>query len=56
MKFGFEGGRPFRQEGFFKGETQTLYLGFSYRFGSSKSKALQRKQRDDNQLRGGGMI
>lgn len=48
--------RPFNQELFFKGETQNVYLGFSYRFGGSKNRGLQRKQRDDNETQGGGMF
>lgn len=48
--------QPYNQELFFKGETQTVYLGFSYRFGGSKNRALQRKERDDNETQGGGMF
>jgi len=47
------GGRPFEQIGTFKGETQTVYLGFSYRFGGGKNKALKRKDRDDDNAGGG---
>ncbi|MEG9328119.1 TonB-dependent receptor [Salinimicrobium catena] len=45
--------RPLPQEGSFMPDTQTIYAGFSYRFGGGKNKALQRKQRDDNTARGG---
>lgn len=47
---------PSPQEGELKSETQNLYLGFSYRFGGGKNRALQRKQRDDNTANGGGMF
>lgn len=56
QEFRFINGRPLPQEGRFKGESQTVYLGFSYRFGGGKNKALQRKQRDDNQAEGGGVF
>ena len=45
--------RPLPQEGSFMPDTQTVYVGLSYRFGGGKNKALQRKQRDDNTARGG---
>ncbi|SDL52586.1 Outer membrane receptor proteins, mostly Fe transport [Salinimicrobium catena] len=45
--------RPLPQEGSFMPDTQTVYAGFSYRFGGGKNKALQRKQRDDNTANGG---
>jgi hypothetical protein len=47
--------RPIPQKGSFMPDTQTVYAGFSYRFGGGKNKALQRKQRDDNTA-GGGMF
>ncbi|MDT0688448.1 TonB-dependent receptor [Salegentibacter sp. F188] len=56
QEFQFTDGRPFPQEGRFKGETQTVYLGFSYRFGGGKNSALKRKSRDDNEAGGGGMF
>lgn len=56
QEFQFINGRPMPQEGRFKGETQNLYLGFSYRFGGGKSKSLQRKQREDNEAQGGGVF
>ncbi|MDT0643504.1 TonB-dependent receptor [Zunongwangia sp. F363] len=56
QEYRFVDGRPFPQRGRFKGETQTVYLGFSYRFGGGKNKALKRKNRDDNEAGGGGMF
>lgn len=54
MQFAFNGERPYRANGHFKGETQTAYVGFNYRFGSGKNKAIQRKQRDKNETQGSG--
>lgn len=54
MKFAFEGDNPYPQNGEFKWESQSLFFGFNYMFGSGKNKALQRKQRDDNTKQGGG--
>jgi len=54
MKFAFEGDNPYPQAGEFKWESQSLFIGFNYMFGTGKNKALQRKQRDDNTKQGGG--
>lgn len=54
MNFSFEGTKPYRQKGEFNWESQSVYLGFNYRFGGEKNKALQRKRRDDNEKQGGG--
>ena len=51
-----ENGRPFDQTGVFKSETQTVYLGFSYRFGGGKNRAVKRKQRDNDDSGGGGIF
>jgi len=56
QEFRVEGGRPFEQRGRFKGETQTVYLGFSYRFGGGKNKALKRKSRNNDESGGGGVF
>ncbi|SDR66656.1 outer membrane beta-barrel protein [Gramella sp. MAR_2010_147] len=56
QEFRVEDGRPFEQTGRFKGETQTVYLGFSYRFGGGKNKALKRKSRDNDESGGGGVF
>ena len=56
QEFSVTGGRPFEQIGTFKGETQTVYLGFSYRFGGGKNKALKRKSREDDNSGGGGIF
>jgi len=54
MKFQFETEKPYPQTGKFNWESQTAYLGFSYRFGGGKNKAKQRKRRDNNEKQGGG--
>jgi len=56
MRFAFEGDRPFLQTGRFNWESQNVYAGISYRFGSGKNRAAQRKRRDDNTKQGGGGI
>lgn len=54
MRFKFNSERPFVQNGRFKWESRTAYIGFSYRFGGGKNKARSRKQRDNNERQGGG--
>jgi outer membrane receptor protein involved in Fe transport len=56
MNFSFDGDLPYKQEGAFYWESQSIYLGFNYRFGGGKNAALQRKQRDKNETQGGGMM
>ena len=57
FNFAFDGDKPIRRNGQFNWETQTAYVGFNYRFGSGKNKAIQRKQRDANESQGsGGMM
>ena len=54
MKFEFEGDRPTPQVGQFNWESNTWNIGLSYRFGGGKYRALQRKNRDDNEKSGSG--
>lgn len=54
MNFSFDGTLPYKQEGAFYWESQSIYLGFNFRFGGGKNAALQRKQRDKNETQGGG--
>lgn len=54
MKFEFEGDRPTPSAGQFNWESNTWNIGFSYRFGGNKYKALNRKNRDDNEKSGSG--
>ena len=54
MKAGFYGDNPYPQTGQFTWESQSVYVGFNYMFGTGKKKSLQRKQRDSNTKEGGG--
>lgn len=56
MRFAFKGEYPYAQEGAFNWESNNVYVGLSYRFGSGKNRAKQRKNRDDNTKEGGGGI
>ena len=56
MNFAFEGDKPKKSVGQFNWESQTAYVGFNYRFGTGKNKAIQRKQRDKNTTQGSGGI
>ncbi len=49
QRFAFETFRTIIQEGQFKTDSRSVYLGLAYRFGSGKNKSLQRKKRDKNQ-------
>lgn len=52
MHFSFEGTQPKQQRGQFNWESRTAYIGFNYRLGSGKNKALSRKERDKNETQG----
>ncbi|MCX2681598.1 TonB-dependent receptor [Galbibacter sp. EGI 63066] len=56
MRFAFDATNPYRQEGSFHWESQSVYLGLSYRFGSGKNRKASRKQRDSNTKQGGDGI
>ena len=56
MNFGFDGSKPYAQVGQFNWESQSVYIGFNYKFGGGKNRALQRKRRDSNEKRDGGGI
>lgn len=56
MRFAFDGDRPYDQVGGFNWESNNVYAGLSYRFGSGKNRAKQRKRRDDNTKESGGGI
>lgn len=56
MKFGFEGELPYTQIGAFNWESNTIYVGLSYRFGGGKYRAKSRKRRDNDEKSGGGGI
>ena len=54
MRFEFETDTPYPSSGQFNWESKTWNVALSYRFGGGKYRALQRKQRDDNESSGGG--
>lgn len=54
MRARFEGDAPYRQTGNFTWESQSLFVGFQYMFGSGKNRALQRKARDNNEVQKSG--
>lgn len=54
MHFAFDGNIPYRQYGAFYWESRTFYVGLNYNFGVGKNKALQRKQRDQNETQNSG--
>jgi outer membrane receptor protein involved in Fe transport len=54
MRSRFEGQDPYPVRGEFRWESQTLYFGVNYMFGTGKNRELQRKQREDNTKQGGG--
>lgn len=56
MRFSFDGERPYEQVGGFNWESNNVYAGLSYRFGSGKNRAKQRKRRDNNTKQSGGGI
>lgn len=56
QEFKYINGRPLAQEGKFKGDSRTAYLGFSYRFGDGKNQKSQRKTRKSDELEEGGMF
>ena len=41
MRFAFDGDQPFPQTGEFNWESQNVFAGISYRFGSGKNRAMQ---------------
>lgn len=49
QRFAFETFRTVIQEGQFKTDSRSVYLGMAYRFGSEKNKSVKRKKRDKNE-------
>ncbi|KAA3621199.1 MAG: hypothetical protein DWP94_10915, partial [Flavobacterium sp.] len=56
MRFAFDGQRPYAQVGEFNWESNTVYVGLSYRFCGGKYRAKSRKRRDNDVKSGGGVI
>lgn len=54
MRYSFDAEMPAPSSGVFNWESQTVNLGFSYRFGSGKNRAKSRKRRDSNESAGSG--
>ncbi|CAM1367576.1 Outer membrane receptor proteins, mostly Fe transport [Tenacibaculum sediminilitoris] len=53
VNFDYTSYNPFIQKGKYTLEYNSIYLGFSYNFGSGKNKIKGRKYRDDNEAQGG---
>ena len=56
QQFAFTTEIPYEQTGIFKGDSQNVTISFSYRFGGGKNRALSRKNRDENEVQGGGLF
>ncbi|MEM9340146.1 MAG: TonB-dependent receptor [Bacteroidota bacterium] len=54
QQFSFEAERPVMQIGAFSWDSQTVFAGFSYRFGNKGSQALKRKKRDARETKNSG--
>jgi outer membrane receptor protein involved in Fe transport len=54
QRFAATGKQPFEQEVEFNWESNTIQVGFSYRFGGGKYRAKSRKRRDNNEISGDG--
>jgi len=54
QRFSFKGERPVIQEGSFNWDSQTVFIGYSHRFGSGKRLTAQRKRRDKNEKKNTG--
>lgn len=53
INFDYVSNTPFIQKGKYILENNSIYLGFSYNFGSGKNKSKGRKYRDSNEAQGG---
>lgn len=56
LKYRFSSVDPIPQTGFMNTELRTVYLGFTYNFGSGKNKARKRKERDKNETQSSGGV
>lgn len=54
QRYAFEQQYPYPSKGEFRWESRTVYFGVNYMFGGGKNRELQRKQRDNNTMQGGG--
>ena len=55
-KLAFSSTNPFQQTGSFTLEYSSIYLGFSYDFGSGKNRARERKEREARETQGSGGV
>ncbi|MEE9406697.1 MAG: TonB-dependent receptor [Polaribacter sp.] len=55
-KLAFSSTNPFPQTGNFTLEYSSIYLGFSYNFGSGKNRERDRKYREENETQGSGGV
>ena len=56
MRARFYSNEPADINGNFQWESRTVNVNFNYKFGSGKNRALDRKQRDQNESQGGGLF
>lgn len=56
MRFAFDSKNPYPGDGEFRWESQSFIVSFNYNFGTSKTRALQRKQREDNTSKASGVF
>ncbi|MDO6600017.1 outer membrane beta-barrel protein [Tenacibaculum sp. 1_MG-2023] len=56
LNVSFTSTNPFAQTGYFKTEFRTVYVGFTYNFGSNKFKKRARKKREKNETEGSGGV
>jgi hypothetical protein len=56
MNFTFKSEEPLPSSGSFYWESQTAYLGFSYRFGGGNNNKRSRKNRGGNDKQSGGFL
>lgn len=56
MKYSFDTQYPYPHSGQNTWESQTVYLGLTYNFGGAKINGMNRKEREDNNISGGGGI
>ncbi|HEX9979430.1 MAG TPA: TonB-dependent receptor [Flavobacterium sp.] len=54
MQSAFSGLYPNPNEGFFRWESRSVYVGLNFMFGAGKNRELQRRQRENNTNQGGG--
>ena len=48
QRFAFEGERPVLQDGNYQWDSQTLFVGYTHKFGTGVNRGPKRKKRDSN--------